>query len=56
MGLGKIARGLGKVGQMIEGVGYVWLAGAALIRAVRGKRLGEASQDAVLRDEAPPTS
>lgn len=54
MGLGKIARGAGKVGLALEGLGYVWQAGSALYRMIRGKRLGEAPQDAALRDETPP--
>ncbi|WP_311269761.1 hypothetical protein [Sphingobium sp. WCS2017Hpa-17] len=36
MGLGKIARGLGKVGLAIEGLGYIVAAGRALVRAVKG--------------------
>lgn len=36
MGLGRIARQLGKVGLLIEGVGYVVAAGKALVRAVKG--------------------
>lgn len=35
MGIGKIARGLGKVGLLIEGLGYVVSAGKALIVAVK---------------------
>lgn len=42
MGLGRIARGLGKVGLLIEGVGYVVTAGRALWRAVRGSRSQQA--------------
>lgn len=34
MGLGRIARGLGKVGLLIEGVGYVVAAGKALAAAI----------------------
>lgn len=36
MGLGKIARGLGKVGLAFEALGYVVAGGKALIRAVKG--------------------
>ncbi|MCC4232663.1 hypothetical protein LL253_08160 [Sphingobium soli] len=36
MGLGKIARGLGKVGQLIEGVGYIIAAGRVLVRSIKG--------------------
>ena len=36
MGLGKITRGLGKVGLAFEALGYVWTAGKALASAVRG--------------------
>lgn len=35
MGIGKIGRGLGKVGLLIEGLTYVWSAGRALTRAVK---------------------
>lgn len=38
MGLGKITRGLGKVGLAFEALGYVWSAGGALVRAIKGKR------------------
>ncbi|MGW8202963.1 hypothetical protein ACWGM0_10500 [Sphingomonas bisphenolicum] len=36
MGIGKIARGLGKVGMLIEGLGYVVAAGQTLAKAIRG--------------------
>lgn len=36
MGLGKIARGLGKVGLAIEAARYAWIGGKALWEAVRG--------------------
>jgi hypothetical protein len=36
MGLGKITRGLGKVGLAFEALGYVVVGGKALIRAVKG--------------------
>jgi hypothetical protein len=36
MGIGKLARGLGKVGMLIEAVRVAYLAGAALVRAVKG--------------------
>ena len=38
MGLGKITRGLGKVGLAFEALAYVWSAGGALVKAIRGKR------------------
>lgn len=44
MGLGRFARGLGKVGLAIEGLGYIVAAGRALIRAVK-------SDPAARRDE-----
>lgn len=40
MGLGKITRGLGKVGLAFEALGYAWSAGSALVRRVKGKRSG----------------
>lgn len=40
MGLGKITRGLGKVGLAFEALGYVWSAGSALVKHVKGKRSG----------------
>lgn len=36
MGLGKIARGLGKVGLAFEALGYVVAAAKALSRAIKG--------------------
>lgn len=36
MGLGKITRGLGKVGLAIEAARYAWIGGKALWEAVRG--------------------
>ncbi|MGB3931258.1 MAG: hypothetical protein WBL20_20135 [Sphingobium sp.] len=36
MGLGKLARGLGKVGLLIEGIGYAVAAGKALVKAIKG--------------------
>jgi hypothetical protein len=54
MGLGKITRDGGKVVAAIELARVGWLALSGLYRAVRGKRVDEASQDAVQRDEAPP--
>lgn len=38
MGLGKITRGLGKVGLAFEALGYAWSAGGALVKAIKGKR------------------
>lgn len=49
MGLGKIARGLGKVGLVIESVGYVFAAGSSLWKAIRRKRLDD-------RAATPPTA
>lgn len=47
MGLGKITRGLGKVGLAFEALGYVWAAGSALVKAVKGKRsAGNSSNNA----------
>ncbi|MAN12428.1 MAG: hypothetical protein CMN63_08510 [Sphingobium sp.] len=48
MGLGKIARGLGKVGLLIEGVGCIVAAGRALVRSIKGdpaERRDDARQD-----------
>lgn len=36
MGLGKITRGAGKVGMLIEGLGYIVAAGRGLVKALRG--------------------
>ena len=36
MSLGKIARGAGKVGLLIEGIAYIVAAGRALVKAVKG--------------------
>jgi len=36
VGFGKIARGLGKVGLLIEGVGYIVAAGRALVQSIKG--------------------
>lgn len=36
MGLGRLARRLGKVGLAIEGLGYIVAAGRALMRAAKG--------------------
>ncbi|MBZ9649983.1 hypothetical protein K9B33_20830 [Sphingobium sp. 3R8] len=36
MGIGKIARGLGKVGMLVEGVGYLVATGRALVKAIKG--------------------
>jgi hypothetical protein len=45
MGLGKITRGLGKVGLAFEALGYVWSAGGALVKAIRGKRSARDPRD-----------
>lgn len=47
MGLGKIARGAGKVGMLIEGLGYIVTAGRTLVRAVKGRPI-----DREVADEA----
>ena len=36
MGLGKIARGAGKVGLVLEAAGYVIAAGRALVNVIKG--------------------
>jgi hypothetical protein len=38
MGLGKLARGMGKAGAALEGVRLLWIAGSALVAAIRGSR------------------
>lgn len=45
MGLGKIARGLGKVGLLIEGVGYVVAAGKTLAAAIKRRPSQEQADD-----------
>ena len=45
MGLGKITRGLGKVGLAIEAARYAWIGGKALWEAVRGQRSKEEAND-----------
>ena len=45
MGLGKITRGLGKVGLAFEALAYVWSAGGALVKAIRAKRSADDSPD-----------
>jgi hypothetical protein len=40
MGLGKITRGLGKVGLAFEALGYAWSAGSTLLKRMKGKRSG----------------
>jgi len=45
MGLGKIGRRLGNAGMAVEAAGYLWTAGAALVKAIRGKPSpGESAQ------------
>lgn len=41
MGLGKITRGLGKVGLALEAIRYIVLGGAAIVNAVRGRTVEE---------------
>ena len=53
MGLGKITRGLGKVGLAIEALRIVWIAGKALHGAVRGRRSKQAGEHL---DAAPDDS
>lgn len=45
MGLGKIARGAGKVGMLIEGMGYIVTAGRALVRVFKGRHLDREGAD-----------
>ncbi|WIA58080.1 hypothetical protein N6H05_09895 [Sphingobium sp. WTD-1] len=52
MGLGKITRGLGKVGLAFEALGYVAAGAKALVRAVRGAP-GARRDDVELRQELP---
>jgi hypothetical protein len=54
MGIGKIARGLGKVGLLIEGVGYIVAAGRALVRSVKGDPTERRDDDR--QDQAPDTA
>lgn len=56
MGIGKIVRGLGKVGLALEGLGYAVAAGRALVRAVKGRPsnrepTGDADVDIATRSE-----
>lgn len=37
MGLGKITRGLGKVGLALEALGYVIAGGKAVVKVIKGK-------------------
>lgn len=37
MKMGRLARGVGKVGLLIEGLAYIATAGKALFKAVRGR-------------------
>ncbi|QHD68236.1 hypothetical protein GS397_15080 [Sphingobium yanoikuyae] len=46
MGLGKITRGLGKVGLALEAIRYIVLGGAAVTDAVRGKPVEEKEDSA----------
>lgn len=45
MGLRKIARGAGKVGMLIEGLGYIVIASRALVQAVKGRAADRAGTD-----------
>jgi hypothetical protein len=49
MGIGKIARGVGKVGLLLEGLTYAVAAGKALMQTIKGdpaaRRDGESRQD-----------
>ena len=51
MGLGKITRGLGKVGLALEAIRYIVLGGAAIVNAVRGKPVEEKQDSAGENDE-----
>jgi hypothetical protein len=51
MGLGKITRGLGKVGLALEAIRYIVLGGAAIVNAVRGKPIEEKENSASEDDE-----
>jgi hypothetical protein len=55
MGLGKITRTGGKVVAAIEVVRLVWLAGAGLVRAVRGRRSEHPAPDGPSGIEQPST-
>ncbi|MBO9526406.1 MAG: hypothetical protein J7517_09800 [Sphingobium yanoikuyae] len=50
MGLGKITRGLGKVGLAFEALGYVVTGAKALVRAIKGAP-GARHEDAEPRQE-----
>lgn len=57
MGIGKLARGLGKVGMLIEAGRLAYLAGAALVRAVKGRRDAQQERsDSSMIDPLPATS
>jgi hypothetical protein len=55
MGLGKITRGLGKVGLAFEALGYVVTGGKALVRAIKGAP-GARRYDVEPRQEPPQDS
>lgn len=56
MGLGKATRGGGKLAAALQVSVALWGIGAAIVARVRGKRVDEAYDDAVRRDEAPPVT
>lgn len=51
MGLGKITRGLGKVGLAFEALGYVVAGARALVRAVRGAPDGRRDDERQEQDQ-----
>ena len=54
MGLGKIARGAGKIGLAIEGLGYIVAAGRALVTAIKGDP-SDTEGRSNRRDQTPAT-
>lgn len=55
MGLGKIARKLGKVGALLEVAGYVIAGGKLLVRAVKGDPAARRDSD-TRQDRLPDTA
>lgn len=51
MGLGKIARGLGKVGLAFEALGYVVVGAKVLVRTVRGAPDGRRDDERQEQDQ-----
>ncbi|MDV5823107.1 hypothetical protein [Sphingobium naphthae] len=52
MGLGKITRGIGKVGLALEAIRYIVLGGVAVVNAVRGKTVKQ-KEDSAGEDDEP---